>query len=125
MVIHDPRLIQPRSGEKKVMSDTYVERSQGYVRTLGRRHEPTAIAHMLKISPGTFQNLWRGRLKSIPVDLYMRLCDAVAADLRREIGHLEHELSSIASGVGHASDGEMAKMATQIEALKRTLEARK
>lgn len=107
------------------MSDTYVERTQGLVRSLGHRHEPRAIASMLRISPGTLQNLWRGRLKSIPVDLYMRLCDVVAAELRREIGHLENELSNISQSTMGARNSEMEAMVSQVAGLKKLLETRK
>lgn len=106
------------------MTDTYVERSQRYVRTLGKRHEPSAIARMLRIEAGTLQNLWRGRLKSIPVDLYNRLCDAVAAELRREIGHLENELSIIASTTARYSDREISEMVSLLARLKDHLGAR-
>lgn len=123
MVIQTKCTNQPTG--KKAMSDTYVERTQGYVRRLGERHEPNAIASMLKISPGTLQNLWRGRLKSIPVDLYMRLCDMVAAELRREIGHLEHEIALVTASAGRRSDSEIPKMVSQVEALRELLEARK
>lgn len=123
MVIHQKCTNQPTG--KKAMSETYVVRSQWYVKRLGERHEPSAIASMLKISPGTLQNLWRGRLKSIPVDLYMRLCDVMAAELRREIGHLEHEIALVSAGASRHSDGEISAMVAQVAALKRTLEARK
>lgn len=121
MISQDPRTNQPTV---RPMSDTYVEQSKGYVRLLGKRHEPNAIARILKISPGTVANLWRGRLKAIPVDIYMRLCEAVSNELKAEIGRLEHELALVEASAPGASAGEMAAMVSQIEGMKRLLKER-
>lgn len=106
------------------MTDTYVLESKRHVRRLGEIYGTTMLADKLRVSSGTLQNIWRGRLKSISVDLYMRICDTVAAELRREIGHLEHELSVIAKSTRRYSDSEVAKMAKEIARLKALLEDR-
>lgn len=106
------------------MSDTYVDQSKDYVRLLGRRHAPEALARMLNLSPGALQNLWRGRIKSISVDVYARICEAVASELKKEIGRLEHDLALVVARSPGARDGEMAAVAAQIEAMKNLLKER-
>ena len=121
MVIQVPRTT---ASKDKAMSDTYVDQSKVYVRLLNRWYEPNAIARVLKVSSGTLQNLWRGRLKTIPVDIYMRLCEAVSKELRAEIGRLELELAMAEARAPRTSAREMATMVSQIEAMKTLLKER-
>lgn len=122
MVIHQSGTTKPRNGEK-VMTDTcYVSESKRRVRKLAEVYDVETLTRRLEISPGAFQNLWRGRLKTISVDLYMRLCDAAEAEMRREIGHLHHEITVIAKTTRRHSRSKMETMAAQLKAMKKTLE---
>lgn len=120
-VIQLTRLIQPN---EKIMSVAFVEQSQGLVRMLAKKHPEGAIASKLRITIGTLQNLKRGRLKSIPVELWARLTSIVASELRAEITRLEVQLALVDESHNRIGDGEMAQMAEQLEKMKTLLRER-
>ena len=49
-----------------------------------------AVASRLRVSPGTLENLRRGRLKEIGIGLYEKLRLATIHEAEREIKKLEH-----------------------------------
>lgn len=119
--IQPSRLIQ---SDEKIMSTAFVEQSQDLLRVLGRQNTEGVIARKLRITTGTLQNIKRGRLKSIPVDLWARLNNAVAKELRAEIGRLEATLAVVDQSARRLGYGEMAAMAAEIERMKRLLKER-
>ena len=59
-----------------------------------------AVARRAEVSPGTLENLRKGRLKAIAVHVYDRLRAAVIRELENEVRSLEHELQILrATGV--------------------------
>ena len=50
------------------------------------------IARQTSIAPGTLENIRKGRLKTIAVDVYDRLRASVIRKLESELQHVQHEL---------------------------------
>lgn len=120
-IIQSSRLNQP---DERIMNAAYVEQSQDLIKVLARQNSEGVIARKLRITVGTLQNIKRGRLKSIPVDLWARLNNAVAKELRAEIGRLEATLAVVDESTRRIGDGEMAAVAAQIERMKLLLKER-
>lgn len=51
-----------------------------------------SVARQTSIAPGTLENLRKGRLKTIAVDVYERLQAGVIRKLESELLHVQHEL---------------------------------
>lgn len=68
-----------------------IERGRG----LSAADARTAAARRAGVSPGTIEKLRKGRLKSVAVHLYGRLCDALVRALNEEKSRLEHELARV------------------------------
>lgn len=117
-VIQPTGLNQPN---EQMMSVAFVEQSQALIKVLASQNSEGVIARKLRITTGTLQNLKRGRLKSIPVDLWMRINNIVASELRAEIGRLEAQLAVVDESARRIGDGEMAAVAQQIERMKQLL----
>lgn len=66
-----------------------IERGRG----LSAEKARVAAARRAGVSPGTLEKLRKGRLKSVAVHLYGRLCDALVRALTEEKTRLEHELA--------------------------------
>ena len=66
------------------------------------------IARKTGISPGTFENLRNGRLKSIGAHFYARLREAAIAEMEAEIRRLSHEIDIARQAGCDARDDEMA-----------------
>lgn len=66
------------------------------------------IARKTGISPGTFENLRNGRLKSIGVHFYARLREAAIAEMDAEIRRLTHEINIARQSGFDARDDEVA-----------------
>jgi hypothetical protein len=88
-----------------------------------RGHARARLASRIGQSPGTLENLGRGRLKrtcaALVEGLRLEFCRAVS----REIGRLQHELDMArAAGLG---DADMGEMETHLAALREILARRK
>ncbi len=103
------------------LASDYVERSRDYVRVLERRHEAPSLARKIKIGLGTLQNLRRGRLKSIPVEIYERLRAAVTRELEHEIARLEAELSMVRQSTMDPRGLEIVEVETHLAAARKAL----
>jgi hypothetical protein len=99
----------------------FVERSRGFVRLLERRHDAPAVARKVKVGLGTLQNLRRGRLKSIPVDVYERLRAAVTRELEHEIKRLEAELVVARQGAVDPRSDEVGEVEAHLQAAREAL----
>lgn len=80
----------------------FVDRAREWERVLvnrevarsGRRSNAARekVAHRVGTSPGTLENLRRGRLKEIAAHVYAKLQASVVAELEAELRHVTHAL---------------------------------
>lgn len=76
------------------------------------------VARHLGVSPGTLENLRRGRIKDVRAGLLERLRTAVVRELETEIGRLNHELEMARAGCRGASADEIASMVAETDRLR-------
>lgn len=113
---------------------SYVEHFSRWTRELEEREAsrsgvtiPVArkiVARRLRVSPGTLENLVRGRLKEIGYLLGERLKGVVANELCREIARLEDELRVVRAGLSDAGCDEIAAAEHALEEARRLLGSR-
>lgn len=81
------------------------------------------VARRLGASPGTLENLRRGRLKIIPNFLMARIRSEFVAVLQSEVTRLEHEIAlARQTGMDHR-ENDLAAAQTQLVAAKKILGA--
>lgn len=98
MSIHNQRTI----GREVMSAHTDVMQAQALAARLegieaGRSRSPLAdirkrVARRVSSSPGFFENLQRGRIKSVPSWLMRKLHDALVEELETEVQKLQHEI---------------------------------
>lgn len=113
---------RPERGIPDPMS-ALVDDARGYARWLERRSSRADVARRAGVSPGTIENVKRGRLKD-PLRLrgiVDRLRGVMLDELNKEIARLEHERGVLlAIGTDPRSD-EMAEVAESLAACRKTL----
>lgn len=102
-------------GRKKMNAHTDVKAAQMLALRLegieaGRGKLPLAeirerVARKVSSSPGFFENLQRGRIKSIPSWLMHKLREAVLDELQTEVQKLQHEIH-LAHQIGEGPDSD-------------------
>lgn len=125
MSIRDLRTI----GREEMNAHTDVATAQALASRLegieaGRGRLPLAdirkrVARKVSSSPGFFENLQRGRIKSVPSWLMRKLRDALVEELQTEVQKLQHEIHlARQTGEGPDSDAIFAAEARLAEAKK-------
>lgn len=117
------------NGQKKMNAHTDVQAAQMLALRLegieaGRGKLPLAeirerVARKVSSSPGFFENLQRGRIKSVPAWLMRKMRDALVEALQTEVQKLQHEIHlARQTGEGPDSDAIFEAEARLVEAKK-------
>ena len=110
---------------------TYIDRAREWGDRLEKRERAKTglplnearkrVAHRLGASPGTLENLHRGRLKNIAAHFYDRMRWLVINELQAEVAAHEHEIEVLLrAGVGPRED-EMSAAVAGLREIKATL----
>lgn len=81
-----------------------------------------AVAARLRVSPGTLENLRRGRLKDIKLGLFESLRQAVIHEAQREIRLLEHTIEMARAADGNAAVEQVSSLESQRDALRKAID---
>jgi ribosomal protein L29 len=83
-----------------------------------------AVARRIGVSPGTLENLRKGRLKAVAAHVYARLWEAIDNELRTELRHLESELAAHATRRLDVNPDEAAAIVADIARIRTALTRR-
>lgn len=104
----------------------FVETSEAKKLGLARRDEARPyVAARLKEAPGTLENLYRGRVKSLRHALHEKLRTEFIRAAEREVRQLENELAIARAGHSNIDFSEAREIEAHLEAVRAIVNRRK
>jgi len=84
-----------------------------------------SVANKIGVSPGTLENLSRGRFKSLRLNIVEAIRNAVIRELESEIAALSHELDLARQSGAHPASPEIIEAATAVQTARELLKGAK